>query len=231
MKNKERIIYGLLITLMIFVTAKIISSKVPLNSDLIPDSFISLTVMLLLSIIAINVMRKYLTYKFSLPKLRNIFKPISLAILVTIGINLFMSIVSKIIVGTIDVHPALMTLKPLQLLIFVFFYASIVEEVLFRGFLLNLLKPIKSRGIKIFNRKISLPVIISGLAFGFAHLALITTGVDAIFLVRVVLFASSLGIIAGYYQEKYDNNSYAIVVHMAGNSLAVLAAFITVMNG
>ena len=230
MKNKERIIYGLVITAGIFVTAKFISSKIPLNSHLVPDSFISLSIMLLLSIIAIYGMRKYMTYKFSLPKFKNVLKPIAIGIIATIAINLFMSIVSKLIVGTIDVHPALLTLNPIQLLLFVFIYASIVEEVLFRGFLLNLLKPLKTHGVNLFNRKISFSVIISALAFGLAHLALITTGVDAVFLVRVVLFASSLGLVAGYYQEKYDNNAFAIVVHMAGNSLAVIATFMMSMS-
>jgi hypothetical protein len=32
-----------------------------------------------------------------------------------------------------------------------------------------------------------------------------------------------LGLVAGYYQEKYNNNVYAILVHMAGNSLTILA--------
>jgi hypothetical protein len=36
-----------------------------------------------------------------------------------------------------------------------------------------------------------------------------------------------LGIAAGYYQEKYDNNtSYAIIVHMGGNLFGVLSAFL-----
>jgi membrane protease YdiL (CAAX protease family) len=50
--------------------------------------------------------------------------------------------------------------------------------------------------------------------------------VDSLFVIRIVLFATCLGIIAGYYQEKYDNNAYAIAVHMSGNSIAVLGTFL-----
>ena len=67
------------------------------------------------------------------------------------------------------------------------------------------------------------------MAFGLAHLILITTGVGALFLLRVVLFTFTLGLVAGYYQEKYDNTIYAIIVHMAGNSVAVLAVFMMSM--
>ena len=120
-------------------------------------------------------------------------------------------------------------MSPVQVLFFMFFYASVAEEILFRGFLLNLLKPLKKRGISLFNRRISLSVIISALAFGLAHLILITAGIDALFLVRVVLFTFTLGLVAGYYQEKYDNTAYAIIVHMAGNSVAVIALFMMSM--
>ena len=71
----------------------------------------------------------------------------------------------------------MMKMSPLQVFIFVFIYASIAEEILFRGFLMNILKPLKIKGISILKRKISVPVIISAFAFGLGHLILITTGV------------------------------------------------------
>jgi membrane protease YdiL (CAAX protease family) len=103
-------------------------------------------------------------------------------------------------------------------------YASIAEEFLFRGFLLNLLKPLENNRVLVIKRKVSLPVILSAVAFGLAHLILLTTGVGLFFLIRVIIFTIGLGLIAGYYQEKYNNHSYAIIVHMTGNSLAVIAA-------
>ena len=36
---------------------------------------------------------------------------------------------------------------------------------------------------------------------------------------------NSLDVVAGYYQEKYDNTIYAIIAHIAGNSVTVIALF------
>jgi len=44
-----------------------------------------------------------------------------------------------------------------------------------------------------------------------------------LFLIRMVLFTSVVGLIAGYYQEKYDNHAYAIMVHMAGNLMGLIS--------
>jgi membrane protease YdiL (CAAX protease family) len=171
-------------------------------------------------------MKNNLNFNISLPKFKNVLKPIIIGIVLTIVINILMTIATKLVGGKIEEHPLLSKMNPIQVLIFVFIYASIVEEILFRGFLLNLLKPLKTSGITIFKRKISFSVIISALAFGLAHLILIKTGVDSSFLLRVVLFTTTLGLVAGYYQEKYDNNSYAIIVHMSGNSVALIGAFL-----
>ena len=225
MKNNERVIYGITITIVIFLIANIIGSKVHLGINFIAPSFVTHTIMLMLSIFAIILLKNKLTYRISLPKFKTILKPIVIAVVLTIAINLIMTVVTKLAGGKVEVHPLFSKMNPLQVFLFVFIYASIAEEMLFRGFLLNFLKPLKQKGIPLFNRIISLSAIISAIMFGLAHLVLIRTGVSPLFLLRVVVFATCLGLLAGYYQEKYDNNSYAIIVHMAGNSLAVIAAF------
>jgi len=224
MKNSVRIVYGLVITIAIFSIAMIIGGKIHLNNEFIADSFIGHTVMLSLAVLAIVAMKKNLNYRISLPKFKSILKPIALGLIVTIVVNVSMGIITKLVGGMNEAHPLFLKMNPIQVFLFVFVYASLAEEILFRGFLMNLLKPLKSKGITLFNRKISLPVIISAVAFGLGHLILITSGVNSFFLVRVVLFTASLGIVAGYYQEKYDNNAYAIIVHMAGNSVGLVGA-------
>ena len=68
---------------------------------------------------------------------------------------------------------------------------------------------------------------IFGLAIvGAAHLIVLTARRgDPFFLLRIVLFTICLGLLAGYYQEKYNNHASAIMVHMAGNFLAIIASF------
>lgn len=38
-----------------------------------------------------------------------------------------------------------------------------------------------------------------------------------------LVFTFALGLIAGYYQEKYDNHAFAIIVHMAGNLMGLVS--------
>ena len=230
MKNNERIIYGLIITIAVFAISTFTGRELHLDIDFLPNSFVTHSLMLLLSIIAIYSFKKNVDYKISLPKFRKILKPILVGLIATIIVNVSMTIITKILGGKIEVHPAMMKMSPLQVFIFVFIYASIAEEILFRGFLMNILKPLKIKGISILKRKISVPVIISAFAFGLGHLILITTGVGGLFLLKIVVFTTILGIVAGYYQEKYDNNAFAIIVHMSGNLMGVIGALLMNLN-
>lgn len=230
MKNNERALYGILITILVFVLSTFSGSQWHLNIDFIPYSFVTHTLMLVLSIGFIYGFKKYVNYKISVPQFKKTLKPILIALLSTIIVNILMSIVAKSLGGKIEVHPVLAQMSPLQVFVFVFIYASIAEEFLFRGFLMNILKPLSAKGFKIFKINISVPVLISAVAFGLAHLILITTGVGGLFVVRIVVFTTILGLIAGYYQEKYDNNAYAIIVHMAGNLMGVIGAIMGSLN-
>ena len=121
-------------------------------------------------------------------------------------------------------------MTPLQVFLFICILASVAEEVLFRGFLQNILKPLQAGEIKFCKRYISVPVMIAALAFSLAHLILIASGAGAYFIFRTLAFTFVLGLIAGYYQEKYDNNAYAILVHMSGNLLGLITALLATIN-
>jgi membrane protease YdiL (CAAX protease family) len=230
MKNNERIAYGLIITAVIFGISTYIGKISNFDIKFIPNSFLTHSFMLLLSVMMIFIFKKYVDYKFSLPSFKKIIKPIIFGFFVAIITNISISIAIKTLGGKIEALPLLMKMNPLQIFIFVFIYASIAEELLFRGFLLNILKPLKTQGKNIFKRRISISVIISAIAFGLGHLILITTGVDGPFLIRIVIVATMLGVISGYYQEKYDNNAFAIIVHMAGNLMGVIGALLMNLN-
>lgn len=104
--------------------------------------------------------------------------------------------------------------------------APVAEESLFRGFLQNYLRPLGDKGFTLLRRRISLPVLISALAFSLAHLILVVSGVGVLFMVRILVFTFVLGLFAGYYQEKYNNHIFAILVHMAGNMMGLISAII-----
>ena len=227
MRKGKQITAGLAIAIFIFALASLSGKIVDLNINILPGSFITHTLMLVLSIIAISFFKDQVKYKFAWPKIKRIFKPLLFGLLTPIVTNLLMTVINKTAGLETGSHPLINKISPWQLIVFVLFYASIAEELLFRGFLLNILKPLKAKGIAILKRRLSLSVIISGLAFGLAHLILLASGTEASYVMKVVVFTSLLGIIAGYYQEKFDNNAYAIIVHMSGNLVGVVGILLS----
>jgi membrane protease YdiL (CAAX protease family) len=230
MKTRNQVFLGLIITAAIFMVSTLLGIRLDIKMDFFPDSFLTHSAMLLLSIFVIYRFRKYVDFKLSAPDLRKVFKPILLGVLVTIVVNIAMSALAISFGEDIESHPLLMDITPLQTIVFIFIYASIAEELLFRGFLQNIMKPLGVKGVYVLKRKITVSVIISGLVFGLAHVILITTGAGGLFVLRIVVFTTVLGLVAGYYQEKYDNNAYAIIVHMAGNLMAVIGSVLMSMN-
>ena len=222
--KKNQVIYGLLITTAVFVLSAFVGNLIDLNHPFVLNSVVTHTTMVLLSIVMIYAFKQQVNYKIAIPKLRTIFKPILFGLLATVVVNVSMAAITGGLDGNQEVHPVIAKASPIQVFLFIFIYASIAEELLFRGFLMNILQPLKSKGVTILRRTISLPVIISAVAFGLAHLILITAGASSLLILRVVVFTTVLGMVAGYYQEKYDNNIYAIIVHMAGNWFGFVAA-------
>lgn len=223
MKNTERLLYGIAITTAIVFAAILLSPLIKIDNAFIANIFKQNTILLCLSVVAILLMKKHLTYSIAIPKFKLVLRPVVLTLMTYVGFSLFSGFMTRLCGAPVgEVHPAIGKLNPLQYLLFVFIYTSFAEEVLFRGFLLNLLAPLKHKGIKILNRKLSLPVMISAIVFGLAHLSLLHYGLSSFFMIRIVIFTSCIGLIAGYYQEKHNNNAYAIVVHMTSNLFGLL---------
>lgn len=229
MKTNKRIVFGLLLTVVIFVIANVLGKKIDLGIDFLSFTFATHTIMLILSVLAIVLLQKSVDYKFSLPKFKKILRPLLFGFLASL-VPVLMAIITFVLGGKNEPHPALIAMSAFQTFVFVLIYASIAEEFLFRGFLQNILKPLSASGIKIFKRFVSLPVIIGAVAFGLAHTVLFFSGVGIVFVVRTVIFTMLLGLVAGYCQEKHNNHAYAIVVHMAGNALGVLSALLMGLN-
>ncbi len=226
MKNSERLIWGLLLTIIVFLLATFSTGVIKLNVDFLPTSFVTHSVMLILSIVLIYSLRKSVNFKIAWPKFKKIWKPILFGFLTAVIVNSLLAGIGKAMGNEIESNYVFNIMTPLQVFLFIFILASVAEEALFRGFLQNILKPLQSKGIKIFKRHISLPVTIAAIAFSLSHLVLIASGAGAYFIFRTLVFTFVLGLIAGYYQEKHENHSYAIIVHMSGNLMGLIAALI-----
>jgi len=231
MSNRNTIFYGFISTIAIFFIAILVRNIIDFKECFVPNLFFGHVITILLSCIAIWVMKKNLNFHIALPKIKKLIKLFFIGVLLVYIVQIPMNIIVMLVDGKLTPHPFLLKMNVLQAFLFVFISASIAEEILFRGFLKNSLNSLSKRGVTIFKSRFSLPVIISAAAFSLAHLTLIFAGVNYLFLIRIVLFTFILGTAAGYYQEKYENNtSYAIIVHMGGNLPALLSVFIMTLD-
>lgn len=101
---------------------------------------------------------------------------------------------------------------------------------MFRGFLLNMIKTLRFKQVNI-SKKISVSYssIISGIVSGgivFLYLFI----ENNLLIVSLTAFSSIIiGIIAGYYQEKYTNFSAALVVSYTNNLISIIGVIIAII--
>ena len=115
----------------------------------------------------------------------------------------------------------------LNFLMTIVIIASTCEEIFYRGLIYGYLAPLKKYGFNLFRAFISLPVIVCGLMFGLGHFCLIGQ-MNKIIVISIVISATLLGLIAGYYREKSGSILPAIIAHMTFNIVAF--GFPTIMS-
>lgn len=145
-------------------------------------------------------------------------------------------IIAAFVIGAILFNVVLRNLFPLEntaigfpkggsiveMILTVWIWSSICEEVLTRGLLQGFMK--YQANIKFL--KLSLPVWISGMFFGAMHLSLLKMNMDVWFVSFIVFNATSLGLLAAYYREKTKSIYPAIFIHFLANVIGSLPAII-----
>ena len=231
MKKSANLISGLALTIIIFGLGAIASRTINLNIEFIPQSFLMHTTILVFSIIAMYIFTKNGTFKFQFQKVK--LKHYVYGSLITFLAFLIAMLLASGILLAVGIpmdpsdkgHPALTSMSTLQIFIFVFIYASICEEFLFRGFIQNFFEPLKSIGMQINkNIYVSLPVILSGILFGLGHLILLTTEASGPTIFRIVIMTTFIGFVAGYFQEKHKSILPAIAIHMTVNLIGLIGS-------
>ena len=231
MKNSTKTTLGIVITILIYSISVLLGKVVKIPIEFIPSAFISQLVMVTLSGISIYYFQSKGLLNFSIKpvKIKLILRTILTAVIVFIAVSITASIAIKIIYGDIPKGPnPFMKYTPLQYFIFLSIIAPIAEEYLFRGFLLNMLEPLKNKGIKLFRINLNLSVLLSGVLFGLGHLLILTTGADLPFVFRILFFTTIVGIMNGYLQEKYENNTLVpIIAHITVNTIGFLISLLS----
>ena len=230
MKTNTRTSLGIVATIVIYAVSVVIPRFIKIPFDAIPPTFLTHTSMLLLSCTLIWYFHSKRMIKFILagisPKV--FFRIIATSVVAFIAVNVLSVVVFKIFhISVQEKANPFLNFTLFQYFAFVFIFASIAEEFLFRGFLLNMIEPLKNRGISLLKVRLTAPVMISGVLFGMAHFILLTSTASIPFVFRIVFLTTTIGIIAGYFQEKYENNTLvAIVIHMTVNALGMIGLLI-----
>ena len=233
MKKSANLTSGLALTIIIFGLGAIASRTINLNIEFIPQSFLMHTTILVFSIIAMYIFTKngILKLQFQKVKFKYYIYGGLIAILAFIIANILATVILIIIKIPIDPSGNGLTvisgMSTLQIFLFIFLYASICEEFLFRGFVQNFFEPLKSIGIRISkNVFISLPVILSGILFGLSHLILLASETSGPIIFSIVIMTTMVGFVAGYFQEKHKNILPAIIIHMTANLPGLIMSFV-----
>jgi membrane protease YdiL (CAAX protease family) len=104
-------------------------------------------------------------------------------------------------------------------------FGPAAEEFYTRGWLQGFLQPLQTRLVKLGSASVSVPVLTGALAFGAMHLKVGFT-TDTWTGVTVVIFATSLGFLAGIVRERTGSLLPAIAVHLAGNAGGILGGLL-----
>lgn len=104
-----------------------------------------------------------------------------------------------------------------QVVLFVWIYASICEEVLARGLVQGFASPLGNRGVSLFGIKLSLPVLTGAGFFALIHVPALGPGIHPLTLVVFLLFVATAGSVAGWFRERTGSLLPAIGVHALFN--------------
>ena len=182
------------------------------------------TVMLIFSLLFIGIFGrlKFKEYGFRLP---GSFRPIP-GIITGILLGAVATILAVLLPGEGEQNMPGQDMSFFEVILFIWIYASLAEEVLCRGLIQGYLNPFNNYRLTLLSVKLSLPVITGALFFALMHLALLTTGVSIWPVVIIVIFALLLGLMAGYQLERTSSLLSAVLIHMSFNMGGSIAEFL-----
>jgi membrane protease YdiL (CAAX protease family) len=214
MHRGARIAMGLLIAALVAVASQYAARvfRLPVGGFL-PPSFVVHTAMWVLSLVLIGLLSKGQLDSYGLT--RGTFK---------LGPRIFLWILPTALLSTMSAIASpeasrtfgSQSFTKLQIIVLIWVYASVSEELLTRGLLQSFLQPLRQTAENPPRRlHLSMPVVVSGLFFGAMHAVLVgSMGTGAVPLIVLAVF---LGLVAAWYREKTGSLVPAIIVHALFN--------------
>ena len=210
-------ITSLLLLFFIVVASSIINGIIVSNFQLIPKGLVMQLCFVLFSYLLIKFYNLEINYSLSIP---NLFKVLSFTFILIFFILFILDIIiPNSNSGSISNFSTKDVLTILLL-------NGFGEEFLFRGFLQNYYSEFKKYQFNLLKIKISYSVFITGLLFGFMHFAIMSYGVDFISALKIVISATFVGLLSGYYYEKYNTLFAPIIIHFTCNLSSILYSFL-----
>ena len=213
-----RIIVALLLGIVVLIVASVIMMSLPNPPQLLEKypwlmGFIPHTSMLLISTLILLIIGKgnLGQYGYKLP--------VNFKLLQVVILPLALGIISNIVLSSMPSHESF-TPKEYSfshIVIFIWLYASICEEIYTRGLIQGYLEPLAGGAITIMKIRLSLPIIIGALHFSLIHLMAFAATLNPLTMVVFLIVAFILGLIAGYQLEKTGSLIPAMIVHMMFN--------------
>jgi len=217
--NNPRTVTALSVAVAIFFIAVVIP-KLAISGH-IPALATTQGLELLLALLAIIIFGKgrFADYGFCLPK-KDSASPHGSSRWVLISLTApLLGIPASILILALggSGNPAAKNLALPQIILFVWIFSSVIEEIFTRGFLQGHLSGLSGKYIDFRLLRIELPVLISASFFACIHLVLLMIGADAITIAVTLLFTFSIGLMAGHLRQKTGSLIPAIAVHMLAN--------------
>ncbi|MBN2385166.1 CPBP family intramembrane metalloprotease [bacterium] len=210
--------------LVIFITAVLVPKL--FFHETITIVLVTQTLELVLALLAIVILGKahFSRYGFCRPKpffntslLGSVFLAFMVGALASLAI---------LLLGA-ERHSLLKSLSFPQIILLVWIFSSIIEEIFTRGFLQGHLAPFET--IKVLG-PVSLPTLISAAFFGLMHSVLLLSGTPIVTTGITILFTFTLGLLAGHQFSRSRSLVPPIIVHFCGNVGGFLGGLIYVMT-
>jgi membrane protease YdiL (CAAX protease family) len=227
-KNVSRFVTTILTGVAISVVALVLPKL--LVPGVVPSLLTTQALELVLALLAIGILGRgrFSGYGFCLPRITRF----SLAAVVK-WILIALAAVAMGMLATLAAtlsgaggHPTLKQLSLPQMILFTWVFASIVEEILVRGFVQGHLSPWNETNVKLLLFRVSVPTLVGALFFGAMHTVLLLAGADALTTIIIVIFTFSLGLLAGHQRAKSGSLIPAIILHTLANVGGVLGGIV-----
>lgn len=233
----SRIITALVVGIIIFFVA-IYLPKVFLEGVIAPVAATQ-ALELILSLLAIAILggARFAEYGFCRPQgdylaTANIPR---IAIMAVVAVVLGMAATSAVLITGAVGNPIIKKMNIFQIMLFVWIFSSIIEEIFTRGFIQSHIARATSASIRLVFFRVEIPVLIGALAFASMHLVLLRSGAGAATLLIILPFTFFVGLLAGHERSRSASLIPAIGVHMLANIGGLLGgivyAIISVLSG